>query len=152
MSQVLNGQLEGYRIYSMSKRPDNTSLWAKYADEYRGYCLEFERKGFFDLTFDVTYGESLLMDVNNPEHTDGYWFFCKRPNWSNEEEVRRVLIRGSHGVVKIEPSWLSCIILGWKMPEENRKKIREWAAARNPELKVATASYDEFSQTIVLEV
>jgi len=151
LSQILNVQLAGYRIYSLSKRHDNMSLWAKYAGDHSGYCLEFKNEGpFFALAFDVTYDESLLMDINNPEHTNGYWFFSKRPEWSNEEEVRVVMIRGCASTVPIDPSWLSRIILGWKMSEENRQQIRKWAKQRTPELAVVTASYDELQQKIRL--
>jgi len=45
MSEVLNSELEGYRIYSLSKRHDNLGLWAKYAGNHTGYCLEFKNEG-----------------------------------------------------------------------------------------------------------
>ena len=35
---------------------------------------------------EVTYEEAVPMDVTNPEHRNGYWFFYKKPEWSNEEE------------------------------------------------------------------
>lgn len=44
MSELLNSELEGYRIYSMSKHPDNLALWAKYAGNHCGYCLEFRNE------------------------------------------------------------------------------------------------------------
>ena len=45
MSELLNAELEGYRIYSLSKRYDNLNLWAKYAADHSGYCLEFANEG-----------------------------------------------------------------------------------------------------------
>src|SRR5260370_15069202 len=45
MSELLNAELEGYRIYSLSKRWDNLSLWAKYAVNHTGYCFEFRNEG-----------------------------------------------------------------------------------------------------------
>jgi hypothetical protein len=41
LTEVLHKELKDYRIYSMSKRVDNMSLWAKYADVHAGFCLEF---------------------------------------------------------------------------------------------------------------
>jgi hypothetical protein len=79
MSELLNVELEGYRIYSLSKRYDNLGLWAKYAADHSGYCLEFANTGLlFERAKEVTYGDSMQMDVTNPEHRNGYWFFCKR--------------------------------------------------------------------------
>lgn len=57
----------------MSKRYDNLSLWAKYAGDHSGYCLEFVNEGpLFESARDVIYEDSLQMDVNNPEHTNGF--------------------------------------------------------------------------------
>src|SRR5258708_27812162 len=56
MSELLNSELEGYRIYSLSKRPDNPALWAKYAGNHTGYCLEVRNEGpFFACAKEVTY-------------------------------------------------------------------------------------------------
>lgn len=50
MTKDLYAQLDTFRIYSLSKRCDNLSMWAKYAEEHSGYCLEFansrKRSGF----------------------------------------------------------------------------------------------------------
>jgi hypothetical protein len=91
------------------------------------------------------------MDVTNPDHRRGYWFYCKRQDWSNEEEVRLVLRRGQESKVKIEPKWLSRIVLGWHMSKEHETAIREWAKQRTPELAVARAHYDEVDQAIKLK-
>lgn len=45
MVRILDKELEGYRIYSMTKRYDRMNMWALYADNHRGYCLEFENTG-----------------------------------------------------------------------------------------------------------
>lgn len=54
-SQGLNEELKDYRIYSLSKRYDNMSMWAKYADNHGGYCLEFANEGpLFEHAMEVT--------------------------------------------------------------------------------------------------
>jgi hypothetical protein len=152
MSALLNAELEGYRIYSLSKRYDNLGLWAKYAADHFGYCLEFANEGpLFDRAKVVTYGDSVEMDVTNQEHRNGYWFFCKRQEWSNEEEVRLVLQRGKGSKVRIDPHWLTRVILGKDMAGGNRELIREWANQRKPALTVAEAYYDWLHQTIRLK-
>jgi hypothetical protein len=151
MSELLNSELQGYRIYSLSKRPDNLALWAKYAGNHSGYCLEFRNEGpLFACAKEVTYGDATEMDVQNREHRSGYWFFCKRQEWSNEEEVRLVLARGKGSRVKIEPQWLTRLILGKNMTENNRKTIREWAKERQPELTVVEVYYDGLHQALRL--
>jgi hypothetical protein len=151
LAKSLNAELDDWRIYSLSKRYDNFNLWAKYSGSHTGYCLEFANMPpFFSMAMEVSYGESLEMDISNLDHLNGYWFFCKSEEWSNEEEVRVLVSRKSHPILKIDPSWLNRVILGWKMPEEERFQIRAWAKQRSPELKVVEASYDELDQTLVL--
>ena len=151
LTEILHAELKDYRIYSMSKRFDNLNLWAKYAGDHSGYCLEFANEGpLFEKTRDVLYEDSLQMDVNNPTHTNGFWFFCKRPEWSNEEEVRLVLTRGMGSKVKLEPRWLKRLILGKNISEQNEDTIRTWARQRIPELPVVKARYDAVDQAILL--
>jgi len=151
LTDGLHKELSGYRVYSMSKRYDNLSLWAKYAGDHSGYCMEFENIGpLFENARDVIYESSLFMDVTNREHTNGFWFFCKRPEWSNEEEIRLVLPRGKGTKFKIEPQWFTRLILGKNVSEENERVIRAFARQRDPQLTVVRAHYDTVQQQVVL--
>jgi hypothetical protein len=151
LTESLHSELKDYRIYSMSQRYGNFSLWAKYAGEHSGYCLEFVNEGaLFEHARDVMYEDTLQMDVNNPDHTNGFWFFSKRPEWSNEEEVRLVLPRHSGSKVKIAPQWLKRLILGKSVSEQNEQAIRAWALERMPDLAVVKAHYDTVEQKIKL--
>jgi len=149
MSRLLNNELNGLRIYCLSKRWDNLNLWAKYANNHSGYCLEFANIGpFFTSAKVVRYGEALEVDPTNREHMNGWWFFCKREVWSNEEEVRVLIPRHSSSKCQIDPSWLTRLILGWKMAEADKLRIRKWAKDRLPELKVVNAIYDPMDQVL----
>ena len=151
LTESFHSELKDYRIYSMSKRYDNLSLWAKYAGDHSGYCLEFVNEGpLFENARDVTYEDTLWMDINNPDHKNGFWFFCKRPEWSNEEEVRLVLPRRQGSKVKIAPQWLKRLILGKSVSEQNEQVIRTWARQRVPGLAVVKAHYDTVEQKIKL--
>jgi hypothetical protein len=78
--KVLDAELEGYRIYSMTKRFDRMNLWALYAANHTGYCLEFENTGaFLGCAKDVAYLEPKDMEIllHDPQITRGYFFFCK---------------------------------------------------------------------------
>ena len=151
LAEILNRHLEGFRIYSMSKRYDNLSLWAKYASNHSGYCLEFANEGgLFEHAKEVIYGDTVQMDVMNPEHRSGYWFFCKRPEWSNEEEVRLVAVHGTACKTPINPRWLTRLILGMHMSDANQKSIHDWVRQRRPELVVVSAHYDQLDQKLTL--
>lgn len=152
MVKALDAELQGYRIYSMTKRFDRMNLWALYAANHTGYCLEFENAGaFFGCAKDVTYlgREDMEIFVHDPLITRGYFFFCKTTDWSNEDEVRVVQSRvDPHSKVNVDPNCLTRIIIGKDMKPEHEDQIREWARQREPELKVVRAYYDAPSRAI----
>lgn len=152
-SEILNSKMEGFRVYSLTKRYDNLSLWAKYAANHTGYCLEFANVGplFGEYVFEVIYRDYAPFDLNDSEGRDAGFLVCKRPEWSNEEEVRLISARGTPPLVKIEPEWLTPIILGKDMTEENKQQIQAWAKERKPELFVVNAYFDGLNQSICLK-
>ncbi len=151
MSESFYSLTENTRIFSMSKRWDNMALWAKYADNHRGYCLEFAEAGLFLAAREVVYDDTLRLDIRDPSHPTFEMFFHKTPEWSNEEEVRLVLARLLGGpLFRIKPEWLSRIIIGKDMPQRERQRIQTWANQRVPELMVMTAEFDGYTQALKL--
>ena len=77
ITRILHTELETIRIYSMSKRPDNMSLWAKYANVHKGYCLEFSNSGFFATAREVSYGDVVDFDPTDIEQSKANFLFQK---------------------------------------------------------------------------
>jgi hypothetical protein len=152
LSKILNSQMEEFRVYSLSKRFNNLALWAKYAANHTGYCLEFANEGplFAENVFEVHYGEFAPFDLNDSKNRSAGFLVCKRSEWSNEEEIRLIGVRGIGPLVKIDPRWLTRIILGKEMPLQTQIQIREWANQRDPMLVVVNAYFDELQQEICL--
>jgi hypothetical protein len=152
--QLLDDQLKDFRVYSMTRRYDMGNLWALYADGHRGYCLEFKNTGpLFEHAKDVNYLDlkDMEISVTDPSLLSGYFLFCKSREWSCEEEVRLVLPRHDGRIkVKFDPAWLTRIIVGKAMSEENKNNIHLWAKERKPELVVATTYYDATQRAIRL--
>ncbi len=152
--RLMDDQLKDFRVYSMAKRYEMGNLWALYADGHRGYCLEFENVGpLFERANDVNYLEPKDMEVvvTDPGVLKGHFLFCKTREWSCEEEVRLVLSRvDGRSKVNFSPEWLTRIILGKSMSEDNINLIRLWAKERKPELTVATTYYDATQRAIRL--
>ena len=153
LSKILNEQIEQFRVYSLSKRFDNLSLWAKYAADHSGYCLEFANEGplFHEHVIEVVYGEYAPFDVIDSDNRSAEFLVCKRPEWSNEEEVRLIRARGAGPLVRIEPQWLTRIILGMNISPDNQNQIREWSKQRHPELAVVQAYFDDLHQELRLK-
>jgi hypothetical protein len=57
---------------------------------------------------------------------------------------------GSDHPVKIEPGWLTRLILGEKISTEQEELIRGWANERQLELVVVKAHFDSVSQILLL--
>ncbi len=151
-SKLLNSQMETIRVYSLSKRFDNLSLWAKYAANHTGYCLEFANEGpLFGNSIEVIYGDCDAFHLLDPQQRTPRFLIYKRPEWSNEEEARLIRNRGSKPTVTIEPPWLTRAILGKDMSDDDQKQIGEWAKQRQPELSVVHAYFDELHQELRLK-
>jgi hypothetical protein len=131
------------------------NLWAQYAAQHHGYCLEFANEGpLFEKAKEVSYLDSARMEIliTDPSIKNGDFFFCKTLDWANEEEVRLVLPRGKGSKVKFDPHWLKRLILGKDMSEADQSSIREWAAEREPELTVVNAYLDPVSRSLKLRI
>jgi hypothetical protein len=134
IAQGLYAHSDRYRVYCVSKRWDNLSMWERYAGNHSGYCMEFANEGPFTDSYEVAYGDTPpLMDIADPDDRGPYCFF-KRREYGGEEEIRVTLLPGSAPIVKIEPRCLTRIILGRHMSDADQQQIREWARQRNPEL------------------
>lgn len=151
-ARLLNAQMERIRVYSLTKRFDNLSLWAKYAADHTGYCLEFVNDGpLFGNSIEVIYGECHAFHLLDPAQRTPRFLIYKRPEWSNEEEVRLIRERNSKPTVNVDPRWLTRIIIGKDMTEENEGLVRSWAKQRVPQLCVARAYFDELDQRLTLK-
>lgn len=148
MSRALHTELEALRIYSMSKRPDNMALWAKYADYHTGYCLEFSNSGLFAAAREVGYGDVVDFDPTDTEQINAYFLFQKTLDWQTEEEVRLVAPRGSEPIVQFGPNLLTRIIVGQRMPDAEINVIRKWSNLRSPKLSMVRAEYDAFEHKL----
>jgi hypothetical protein len=133
-----------HRIYSLSKRWDNLSMWEWYAARQTGYCLEFARAGIFLDVRDVVYQPPPAYDLTDISNaTSPSWFFYKYPDWSNEEELRLVLARKLGGpVFDVGPDLLTRVILGEGMAKENADRIRAMALKRNLSVPLVTAKWE----------
>jgi hypothetical protein len=150
MAKCLNSELETVRIYSLSRRYDNMSLWAKYAANHTGYCLEFINEGLFSFAYEVSYDETVTMNVTDPEQVNANFLFYKSKEWSNEEEVRIVAPRGSQAIIQFDPKLLTRIILGKNMAESHRKKILDLVEQRPYKLTIVSTEFDELEQRLIV--
>jgi hypothetical protein len=151
LSKALYAHSENTRIFSMSKRWNNFAMWAKYADDHRGYCLEFAKVGIFNAARPVRYDDSYAFDLRQSKEDATFaWWFCKSPDWRSEEEIRVALMSYVSQSCPIEPQGLTRILLGAKMTDVDRHQILTWAAQRTPPLTVMDVRFDALTQELQL--
>jgi hypothetical protein len=152
LTKVMHKEFEDFRVYSLTKRFNNLSLWENYADSHSGYCLEFANDGVFRLANEVNYEDAPEFDLLDDDQRSGWFLFYKRVDYRSEEEVRMHVPRMfPGGLVPFDPQHLTRLILGRHMPEADRALIREWAKQRIPELKVVNAIWDAHALDIRIQ-
>jgi hypothetical protein len=136
----------------MSTRWNNLKMWAQYANDHAGYCLEFANDAadwLSGMARLVIYDDSFELDLTLDEHDTAIWYLFTHPDWRCEEEVRIILPQKLGGPeFDLSPNILTRVILGRNMPPEDIERIREWAARRAPRLEVAVTTYDAFKRTL----
>ncbi|MGQ3170535.1 MAG: DUF2971 domain-containing protein [Methylophilus sp.] len=137
-------KIESLGILCLSEHPDNPLLWAHYADEHRGFCIEFERSdknmlGDGKYTYPVKYSNkypeitmSDLFEFNNIDQGNGKSLeetcvgsvlLTKSEHWAYENEWR--LIGEGNNMLTDYPGKITSIIFGLRMPEKDRKFLKK---------------------------
>lgn len=153
--EQMDADLASRRVYSLTTRWDNLKMWAQYANNHKGYCLEFlndPNDPLFGMARAVIYDDSYELDLLRDEHSSPVWYVFKHPDWRCEQEVRIVLPRKFGGpIFTFSPHLLTRVILGRHMSSEDVGKIRDWASRREPQLDVAVTTYDQFTRTFGID-
>jgi len=105
----------------------NLPLWANYANNHEGVCLQFDSsidKEFFSVLGPVIYLEDLEKLEFSPIIKDsdmGKIFYRKAINWGYEKEVR--LVKGFKGKANYNKRALRNVILGYNSNNEFEDKV-----------------------------
>jgi hypothetical protein len=137
MRETLEPLLTRFRIYSLSKRADNSHLWAEYAARHTGYCLEFRTAGLGQV-FEVRYEDDIAVDITDSKQLEPYFLFYKTKKWRREDEVRMIKQQVSEAHSTFDPTALTRIVLGRNIAPSDERGIRAIAERRIPPLPVVS--------------
>lgn len=136
-----------YGIFSLAKRYDNMSLWAKYADNHEGYCLEFSNLSTFSHVFEVEYKDKIPFNLcSTIDRSQADFLYTKSVEWSNEEEAR--IISKPSGAQGFPKGALKGFIIGEQASSRNVEMICSWVQECNPELQVKKAQFNTAKQKL----
>lgn len=112
-------------VCCFTKRPDNKLMWAHYADDNKGFCLEFEFVSWLVKCKPVNYVKEYptirALDVMVKPTLYLDLLFTKSDEWNYEEEFRA--LKYGTGEIKYPSGALLSVIFGYKTSKENRARI-----------------------------
>ncbi|MYI89714.1 MAG: DUF2971 domain-containing protein [Gammaproteobacteria bacterium] len=167
-------EAEEWGLYCLSTVPDNILMWAHYANDHQGFCLEFlnatnqqfrvepnpEERGNSPkvlVPLEVQYSEKypVVNFIRNFIHSDRVTAgittcLRKAKQWEYEQEWRIVDINGP-GPHHFPPECLSGVIFGCRMSDKHKEMIRGWCQDRHPTIKYYQARQSEEEYRLHIE-
>jgi Protein of unknown function (DUF2971) len=128
---ILNNK-QDVGICSFSESPTNELMWAHYADQFRGICVEYDMHGLLRNLPDgvdmvrVHYDErmpEISLDGGRPSDLARKILSCKNHRWLYEREWRVLAGRGRADYR--EPDCVTNVRIGPRMPDAARKRIED---------------------------
>lgn len=133
---------KGLGIFSLSKSYNISSLWASYASNHTGICIEYDleeliskNRGLYQY-FDVTYSNT-PPDIGVEDFQEvtllQKMFGTKHHDWDKEQEFR--IICDKQGENYHRSDAIRSIIFGLRTSEKSKYEIMELLAGRNIQFK-----------------
>lgn len=141
-------------LLSLSASCNNILLWSHYAYGHAGLCLQFRHEtSFFAQAQQVEY----LVDFpkvnlcSTPKEQVTSFLLSKAIDWKYEEEWRIIDYDNGYGDKKFPEEILVGIILGARMPPQDKLDVAKWVKERKSPVKIYKASInkDSFSLDIL---
>jgi hypothetical protein len=136
-------------LYCMSAYRDSILMWAHYAKEHHGFCLQFEASSttpVFGSALPVSYSEDYpILDFYKTPHDEqvDLIFLTKYVGWEYEAEWRIIDHQNGHGLHAYPGQLLTGVIFGLRMPAEERQRIRAWVSRRGTAVNFFEAIQDD---------
>lgn len=129
-------------IFSLSKSYNTSSLWASYAKDHTGICIEYDLEDLISKNnglyqcFDVMYSDTPpdigVEDINNDTLLQKM-IGTKHFDWDKEQEFR--IVCDNQGKNYHRTDAVRAIIFGLKTPEEMKTKLMKKLRSRNIQFK-----------------
>ena len=132
-------------LYCLTERRDSILMWSHYADEHKGYCLEFEATDYspvFGTAQQVSYSDAYPeIDFYGSSAFEKVRlsFLTKFTDWSYEKEWRIFDHDGGPGSRQYPSELLKSITFGIRMEDKHKAFIRKWLASRRTPVRLNQA-------------
>ena len=138
----LESKISECSIFSLSKNYSINSLWAYYADNHKGICIEYDLEGLISKNkpmyqhFDISYMDHpLSMSINDIPSDDVFKIIIGTKDlcWSHEEEYR--IISDIDGKNYHRFDAIKSIFFGLHTPKDEKENLMRALANRNIQFK-----------------
>lgn len=144
-------------VFCMTEKKDNILMWAHYAGQHTGFCLEFRTDHpFFSRVGPVIYCRYLpkqdLVEFLTEDIRDlPLYLVTKAEDWAYEKEWRLADPGSNPGQRQYPSESLTGVIFGCRIDEKNREQIKRWCREREPRtmLYEAKEKTSEFGLDII---
>ncbi|MHC4624947.1 MAG: DUF2971 domain-containing protein [Planctomycetota bacterium] len=123
-------------VCSLAGKMDSILMWAHYAKQHTGFCLEFDAHNrFFQRALKVAYAASLpvLNTLKISTYTPAQiaeTLLTKAEDWKYEQEWRIVDHRTGPGIQVFPDQALTAVVMGCRIAQENKERIIKWCKCR----------------------
>jgi hypothetical protein len=125
-------------VVSLTTDPSNVLMWAHYAQQHRGFAVEFEVPRYGSQATARAMGENLLAQevkysdtrpiIDHGSDSDDLVFenaaLVKSSDWAYENEHRVIDLSRGPGIHPYKRELLYSVIFGINMPESHRSELR----------------------------
>ena len=136
VKDIIDPLVENTGVLCFTEKPDNLLMWAHYAQNHTGLCIQFDfdEHGLLDEKCDkVIYSKNYPL-VNLAKEPEENWakifLLTKSKDWEYEHEWRFIDLRGS-GEKVVPHNFVRGIIFGLRMLDKNKNKIISWFKNRD---------------------
>jgi hypothetical protein len=158
LNRLKEAKFRNAGIFSMSENNKNILMWSHYADQHKGFCIEFIRRsdnvlGNSEMARPINYPKDYtkvkFIDSTGKLNESIFYefFYTKARDWHYEDEWRCVYPEG--GREASIPSAISSIIFGLKMTEQNENTIRNILSGQGISYKKAVKADNQFKINII---
>jgi hypothetical protein len=144
MTDELQGFVNKCGVLSLSANDRNILLWSHYAAGHTGVCLKFvcdEERTFFAEALRVAYSPTfpdISVTDTKQKQVDAF-LLTKASDWRYEQEYRIIDHNNGSRDKGFQADLLAGVVLGARMPLEDRKEVAAWTRGRNEPVELFEA-------------
>lgn len=142
------------RLLSVSATYRDPAMWAYYADDHKGVCIEMTNDVVYQNPHKMKYPDHPPVLIYDTSMNDKMLevLFCKSKSWNHEREWRYIVpvedLADTDGIDTLPEDMIVGVILGLRIEKRKRKLIEHWLSIRKGHSKLWAAHKAKYKYEI----